>query len=250
MKKITIVGAGNLGTHLANVLFKNGYTIVEIISQSENSAKNLALSLNTKWKKNLNHLDDTDLIIVCVPDDKIYSVIEKIPNIPIVHTSGSTSIDIFKDNFSEYGVIYPIQTFNKNIQINFSEIPLCIEGNCKKFERKILKLSNDISESVQLLDSKSREYLHIAAIFACNFTNHLFSISEDILNKHNLSFDIIMPLIKKTIEKLETGNIKNLQTGPAKRKDIKVIKKHLMKIKNNDYKELYKIISNQIMKNE
>lgn len=252
MKEITFIGSGNLATHLAKALFQEGFVINQILSRTKKSAKILSDQLNTTYtySTELKDIKKTDLIIISVNDDLIRDIACKLPNFPIVHTSGSTSIDVFKNKFDAYGVLYPLQTFNKKIKINVSEVPFCVEANNKEFEDLLVSLSKNLSKSVHIIDSRKRKQLHISAIFACNFTNHMYSVAEKILHDEDIDFSILLPIIKQSINKIESGNIEGLQTGPAKRKDLKIIKDHLRELKNLRYNRLYKIISDEIMKNE
>ena len=189
-------------------------------------------------------------IIVCSPkkDDKIAEVISNFQNINIAHTSGSIGLEIFKSNFTNCGVFYPLQTFNKEVDITFSEIPLCIEANNPEFEKELLKIGESLSNSVVKMNSEQRKQLHIAAVFACNFSNHMFSIADDILQKSNVDFNLLHPLIRQTIKKIEKHSPKSVQTGPAKRNDKKIIESHLQSLEKNQ-QELYKLITNSIIKN-
>ena len=249
--KITFIGSGNVAWHLSDVLQENGHTIVEIWSRSERNAKLFSSKLNCNIISSLNNLENTDLMIISVKDDVIVEVLNKIKasNAPIVHTSGSVGSDVFK-NRENFGVFYPIQSFNKNIDINFNETPICIEANNSELEKKLITLAKSISNSVHLLNSKQREQLHIAAIFSSNFTNHMMSISESILNSNKMSFDLLKPLIRNTFEKIKNNPPKDVQTGPAIRRDYLIIEKHLELLKKHDnLKTIYSTISNHINNN-
>ncbi|MDC0202024.1 F420-dependent NADP oxidoreductase [Flavobacteriales bacterium] len=248
---ITFIGSGNVAWHLSDILQKNNHNIVEIWSKSEKNAKLLAAKLNCSIISDLNVLKSTDLIIISVKDDFIIDVLNKIEdfNIPIVHTSGSVGIDIFQ-NRDNFGIFYPVQSFNKNIDIDFNEIPICIESNNSELEKTLLNLANSISNSVHLLNYKQREQLHIAAVFASNFTNHMMLISDKILNSNKMSFDLLKPLIKNTFEKVKNNHPKDVQTGPAIREDYLIIEKHLKLLEeSDDLKIIYSKISNHIINN-
>ena len=249
--KITFIGSGNVAWHLSDVLQKNGHEIVEVWSKSEKNARLLASKLNCNIILSLNNLKNTDLIIISVKDDVILDVLNKIEeyNTPIVHTSGSVGTDVFQ-NREKFGVFYPIQSFNKNIDVNFNETPICIEANNSELEKKLIILANSIFNSVHLLDSKQIEQLHIAAIFASNFTNHMMSISEKILNSNKMDFDLLKPLISNTFKKIKNNHPKDVQTGPAKREDYLIIEKHLELLEKYDsLKIIYSKISNHIISN-
>ena len=189
-----------------------------------------------------------NLIIVSVNDDAISSVLSQIKNTSIVHTSGGIGINIFNDNFSNYGVLYPLQTFNKEVNVNISEIPFCIEGNNLAFEKQLTTLAKQLSNNVVLMDSEQRKQVHIAAVFACNFSNQMFSIADDLLAEKDLDFKILLPLIKQTIAKLSANKPKAVQTGPAKRNDNNIIQEHIKHISKQEVKDLYQKISDNIIR--
>ena len=183
-------------------------------------------------------------------DSEIEKVIQQLPNTPIAHTSGSISINVFEDNFTDYGVIYPVQSFNKDIKIE-DDIPFCIEANNKNFQKKLKGLIKEISANICIMSSTDRKILHIAAVFACNFSNHMYTIANNLLAKNGIPFSMLLPLIKQNTNKLKYGTPDNLQTGPAKRQDIKVLKSHIKFLKDEDkLKEIYNLISNHIIENE
>ena len=248
MKNIILLGSGNVATHLGIALKNSNYTIVQVYSKSIENAKVLANKLDAQFINNLSKLKSADLIIVCINDDAILSVLSQIKNTAIVHTSGSIGLDVFKQKFTNYGVFYPLQTFNKEVDINILEIPFCIEGNSLGFEKQLIKIAKALSNNVVKMNSQQRKQLHIAAVFACNFSNHMYSIADDLLAKKNIDFKILLPLIRKTNANLESYRPKEVQTGPAKRKDTAIIQEHIATIKENEIKELYHRISDNIIK--
>lgn len=250
MKSISLIGSGNVATHLGLVLKKNNYHITQVYSRTLVNAEKLARILNAEATNNLSELKTVDLIIVSVKDSlsAFDKIIKKVKDIPIVHTSGSIDFRIFTEKFKHCGVLYPVQTFNKNIDLDFSNIPICIEANNKEFETKLKQIAHCISNRVLCMTSAQRKQLHIAAIFSSNFSNHMFTIAEKLLNKSGIEFSILLPLIQQTINKLEKNKPKNVQTGPAKRKDKGVIEDHLTNIQDNNIKEIYQKISENIIK--
>ena len=152
-----MVGSGNLATQLAIQLKKNKFLIKQVYSRNLNNAKALASLLNTQFTDNLSKLFDADLIIIATKDSAIEEVLTKINSTSIVHTSGTTSLDIFKNRFKNYGVIYPVQTFKKNIEIDFSKIPICVEASNKSFLSDLISLSKKLSEKVIEIDSHQRK---------------------------------------------------------------------------------------------
>ena len=248
MKNIILIGSGNVATHIGIALKNSNFAILQVYSKSIQNAKALAKKLDTHFTNDLSKLKSADLIIVSIKDDAISRVLSQIKNTAVVHTSGSIGLNVFEEKFSNHGVFYPLQTFNKDVNINVSEIPFCIEGNSVKFENKLIKIAKALSCKVVKMNSHQIKKLHIAAVFACNFSNHMYSIANDMLEKNNINFKILLPLIKKTITNLEKENPKQVQTGPAKRKDIAVIQEHLVTIKDKEIRDLYQKISAHIIK--
>ena len=246
MKDIILIGSGNVATHLGINLKNNNFNIVQVISSTLKNAEILASKLDSDFSNNISDLKKADLIIVAVSDNVIGNIAKYIINTPIVHTSGSIGLEVFKNN-NNAGVFYPLQTFNTNIEVSFKKVPICIEANNKYFEKEIIKLAQKISENVVKMDSEQRKQLHIAAIFSCNFINQMFAISDEILEKSNINFKLLLPIIKQTVNKLETKKAIEVQTGPAKRKDIEIIKQHLNLISNKKTKEIYRLISDSII---
>ncbi len=252
MKNIILIGSGNVATKIGLFLYSNGYKITQVWSRKITNAKVLSKKINSYPIDNLNKIKRADLYIIAVKDDKIEYVINNMQNKinNVVHTSGSTSINVFKNKFKNFGVFYPLQTFKTENTLNMKEIPICIEANNESFQKKLMDLANNFSNEIILIDSHQRNIIHLAAVFSCNFTNHMFSISQKLLEKSNIDFKILIPLIKQTILQIEKKRPSDLQTGPAARKDLKTIKNHLKSISDKKVKEIYHILTNSIMNNE
>jgi len=250
MKNIILIGSGNVATHLGIALKERGYNIVQVYSNQVNNAKILANKLDCYFTDSIDKLLDADLYVLAIKDDVTHQLLNKIPDIRIVHTSGSLGMEVFENKFTDYGVLYPLQTFNRNIKIDFTNIPLCIEANSTKFENNLIKIGNQLSEKVVIMNSEQRKQLHIAAVFACNFSNHMFSIADTILSKSDIEFKLLLPLIKQTVSNLTDKKPTDVQTGPAKRNDKEVIDSHLNKITDQTVKDIYRLISNSIIKDD
>ena len=252
LQTITFIGSGNVATHLAKTLFYKGFVIHEVYSKSLEKAQLLASKINAKACNQIEQLsNESDIYIICIKDDFIQEIVEKLSfkNKLIVHTSGSISIDALK-SFEHYGIFYPLQTFSKEKEVNMFEVPFCIEANTKITEQALINLGESISEYVYLINSEQRKKLHLAAVFACNFTNYMYQIANDITRKNDIDFDILKPLIIETAKKIKKKTPKSMQTGPAKRKDEVVIKNHLELLNDSpDYQQIYKLISDNIIKN-
>ena len=247
MKNIILIGSGNVATNLGVTLKKRGYNIIQVWSNKFENAKILANKIDSNPVDNLAKLKQADLYIISTKDESFDKLINQLNNKSVVHTSGSIEIKAFKNKFKNYGVLYPLQTFNKNKIINFSDIPICIEANNKKFHKNLKNICKKISNRVVEINSEQRKALHIAAVFACNFSNHMLTISESLLKNSGLNFTILNPLIRETFEKILTESPKNIQTGPAKRKDITIIKNHISNISDTKLKKIYKLVSQSII---
>tara|TARA_B100001250_G_C19625306_1_gene711259 strand:- start:41 stop:799 length:759 start_codon:yes stop_codon:yes gene_type:complete len=246
IKKISIIGSGNVATQFAFAFQKAHIQILQIISRNKKSGKLLAQKTNSLFTSNLNEIITTDLIIICINDDDIIPIANKLPNIPMVHTSGSKCLNIFKNKLNG-GVIYPLQTLSKDIDVDFKKIPICIEANNSDFEKKIFILSKKISKNIHAINSEKRKNLHLSAVIASNFSNFCYLIAKKQLETQNLNFELLIPLILETAKKIIKTDPKITQTGPAKRGDKKVIKEHLEILKDDNYKKIYKLLSQNIL---
>ena len=249
MKDIILIGSGNVSTHLGLSLVRQGYRIKQVWSKQLINANILAEKLNSTSTDNLNNIKDANLYIVSVKDDVLKSLIQELNVNNIVHTSGSIGLEVFENKVRNYGVLYPLQTFNKAISLDLNKTPICIEPSNKSFKNKLINLGSKLTDKVVTINSDQRKQLHIAAVFACNFVNHMFAISESILKKSNTDFKLLLPIINETIKKINQNKPSTVQTGPAKRKDINVIQDHINNLSNKQTKEIYKLISDSIMKN-
>lgn len=229
--KIAIIGTGNVATHLAKA-FKN---CAEVVTVNSRSLANLP--------------EHSDLCIISVKDDVISLVAERLKGKTdiLAHTSGSVPMNVLNGYAPAIGVIYPMQTFSKDVPLDYSTIPFFIEGNTQLAADSLYNLANSVSQNVHFADGDLRKRLHLAAVFACNFTNRLIADSDIILKAVGLDYKILLPLIRQTIDKLADTPPEKAQTGPAARNDISVIKSHLELIAEDPYLSLiYKTISKRI----
>jgi predicted short-subunit dehydrogenase-like oxidoreductase (DUF2520 family) len=248
--KITIIGAGNLATQLGLTLFKEGYLISQVYSRSQKTASILSKKINAEGISDLKKLsDDSSIYIIAVKDDAIESVAKKIKlkDKIIVHTSGSISIAILKSCSKNYGVFYPLQTFSKEKKVDFKKIPVCIEANNSKTLSTLNYFAKSISKNVKKINSEQRKKIHLAAVFACNFSNHMYAIAEILLYKDKLSLDLLKPLIEETANKIKEHKPLKAQTGPAIRNDKKTMEAHLKLLsKEKDLQKIYAMMSKSI----
>lgn len=250
--KIVMLGAGNVATHLSFALQKADIKICQVYSRTEASAVKLANQLNTAFTTVISDVFiDADIYIYCLKDSILEEIIPqiKVPEAIHIHTAGSINVDIFAPYFNNYGVLYPLQTFSKNKAVNFSEIPMFIEASNAEVEEKLYGLAHLLTSKVYVITSEQRIKLHLAAVFACNFTNYMYTLSSEIVKEANMEFDILIPLISETAEKIKLLPPLDAQTGPAVRMDLNVITKHLALISEiPDMKLIYEELSRQIYK--
>lgn len=248
--KICFIGAGNLATHLSQALQKQGHNIIQVYSKSTDSALKLANILDTGYTTSTREISsNADLYCVALKDSAVHEVLSKIDfrNKLVIHCSGSLPLSIMTEYSDNIGVLYPLQTFSKNRAIDFNNIPLFVEANSDENENILLEIARTISNEVSVLKSAKRKSLHIAAVFACNFVNQMYSIAAEFLDASDISFDVLKPLIYETAQKVQEHNPKEVQTGPAIRFDENIINDHLHNLKDfPEYQELYKSISKSI----
>jgi predicted short-subunit dehydrogenase-like oxidoreductase (DUF2520 family) len=192
-------------------------------------------------------ITEADVYIIAVSDDAIAEVAAQLPfnNRLVVHTSGSSDISVLQDN-NKKGVFYPLQTFTKGKAIDFAEIPICIEVQHEEDYQLLEKLGHSISQKVVSITSEQRKSLHVAAVFVCNFVNHMYHMGHEICEKNDIPFEVLHPLIQETAHKIMTLSPEEAQTGPAVRHDSKTIEKHLDFIENTEYKTIYQLLTQSI----
>jgi predicted short-subunit dehydrogenase-like oxidoreductase (DUF2520 family) len=250
--KIVLIGSGNVATHLGRAFKKSGHEILQVFSNTSSNAKTLATILKCDYTNKIEKINPkADVYLIALTDDAVEGFLKKFNSNGklIIHTSGSLPIDVLKKGSKEYGVLYPLQSFNKTMKLDLDNIPIFIEANNNKSKKIINSLAKDISKEVHEISSEQRLTLHAAAVFANNFTNHLYKIAGDILKTSGLEFDVLKPLINETTSKVMKNNPIDVQTGPASRHDDKTIKKHLELLKNlPSYKSIYELLSESIEK--
>ena len=249
---ISIIGSGNVATQFGKVFLKTGHTIVQVISSNVRSGKQLASRLKTSFSSTYaDPNNQTDIFLIAVKDAQITEVVKSLIKTGkiVVHTSGSIDINVFKNKFRNYGVFYPLQTIKINRAVNFKKVPICLEASNEKTEEQLFKLADTISGNIYMLSSEQRLKVHLAAVFANNFTNHLYALAEKILNQNDLSFDLIRPLIEQTAKNSLRNSPATLQTGPAMRNDKITINKHLKLLeKDKELQKIYKLMTESIYK--
>ncbi len=250
--RIVLIGAGNVATHLAVALKNSGNDIIQIFSKTLDNAQLLASLVNAEPVNDLKSIQgNADLYIFSVKDDVLNKVVESMSFTDGIwaHTSGSLPMNILLSNKSEgHGVIYPLQTFSKQRKINLNEVPIFVEGDKDQTVHFLENIAKSISNDVRQMDSERRRYLHLAAVFTNNFSNHMFTLASEILKNEDIPFEILKPLIRETAAKVMEMEPINAQTGPAVRYDESVIQKHIELIEDSDLILLYELLSKSINK--
>ncbi|MGN1375267.1 MAG: Rossmann-like and DUF2520 domain-containing protein [Prevotella sp.] len=250
--KIALIGAGRLATNLGRALFESGHDIVQVYSRTMQSAAQLALTVDAEPTDSVESVtDEAQVYIISVKDDVINDLATRLcrgrDKAVFIHTAGSVSIDIFKGKARNYGVLYPMQTFSKDKRVDFREIPCFIEADNDSAFEVIKTLSDSVSQYTYTLDSASRRHLHLAAVFACNFVNHCYAISEEILSECGIPFNVMFPLIDETASKVHLMSPKLAQTGPALRYDKTVIHAQSEMLADNPlFRRIYETMSTSI----
>ncbi len=248
---VVLLGSGNVATHFGKALVGAGHRVVQVFSRNLAHASLLAEALNADAIDHVSGIDTkSDIYIIAVKDDAIEEVALQLPAFLkgiVVHTAGSMDIHVFATRFQKYGVVYPVQTFSKSKTIDFSTIPIAVEASDDRVYTELEALTSGLSQCVFPCSSVQRLSLHVAAVFACNFTNHLYAVASDILQRHHLAFDLIRPLILETAEKVMDHEPRDVQTGPAIRRDESTIRKHLaLLVSEPDLSELYASLSDRL----
>lgn len=249
---IVCIGSGNVATHLAIAFKSIGAEIVQVWSHDHKNAEVLAALTKSKTVRSLEDLDHTaDCYVIAVKDDVIPQIASHLKEVRgiVVHTSGATAMNVLKGAGLGYGVLYPLQTFSKTKAVDLTKVPFCVEGDSPETLEKIAAIAQLLSPLVSVVDSEQRKVLHLAAVFASNFSNHLYQLSSELLAQHGLKFDLLKPLILETAEKIRWASPKDVQTGPAVRNDRETMKKHMELLNNSPgLQQIYETLSNSIKK--
>jgi len=251
---IVCIGSGNVATHLAIAFKAIGADIVQVWSQDSRNAEILAALTKAAPISNWDDLDrSADCYVIAVKDSAIASIAAHLTDVKgvVVHTSGATPMSVLSAVKSGYGVLYPMQTFSKSKAVDMTRVPICIEADREDTLEKIKIIAQLLSSKVSVVSSQQRGILHVAAVFASNFTNHLYQLSSELLEQHQLNFDLLKPLILETAEKVQSSAPAEAQTGPAIRNDQETIKRHLDLLSGAPgLQKIYQTLSNSIKKTD
>ena len=267
--KIALIGAGNVATHLGQALAQAGHEILQVYSRTEASAKELAEKINSGvnenpgvnenstscgWTTQIQHITAAaDLYLVMLKDSVLNNLLPELvkcnPSALFVHTAGSVPMNIWEELVPRYGVLYPMQTFSKARSVDFDQVHFFIEAHLPSDVSLLKDLAGAISSHVYEASSEQRKYLHLSAVFACNFSNHMYAICEKLLTEHGLPFSSMFPLIDETARKVHHLNPVDAQTGPAQRNDTNVMERQESLLQDHpETAELYRLISQHIIK--
>lgn len=242
-----IIGSGNVAYHLVKAFNQNHIDVKQIFGRNEAELSKISdefhIPFSTEW------LEDADLYIIAVSDSAVETVsgFIKKDNALVAHTSGSLPMEILKGNYRKAS-FYPLQTFSKTKTLDYSKIPFFIEAENQIDEKTLLELASIISENVETSDYEKRKYIHLTAVFACNFVNHLFARAKEISDSQDLPFHYFIPLIDETVEKIHHLEPKLAQTGPAVRGDERILKLHEELIKDEEHLKIYQLMNESIKK--
>lgn len=252
--RIVLIGAGNLATHFGKALCDAHHEVVQVYSRTIGHAQLLADLLHVSYTDSIDQLvRDVDCYVFAVKDQVLPTLIKEVSCLHadssalFVHTAGSIPIDVFPEEMKSYGVLYPMQTFSKLRDVVFAHIPVFVEGNNAETLSRLEQLAKSISHHVYRLSSADRRYLHLSAVWACNFVNHCYDEASKVLEPIGVPFDVMLPLIDETARKVHELSPKDAQTGPAVRYDEHVMNAQLQLMKDNPkLQEIYRLLSQSI----
>ncbi|HLF62824.1 MAG TPA: DUF2520 domain-containing protein [Saprospiraceae bacterium] len=249
--RICLIGAGNVGTQLGLAFYKAGHQVIQVFNRGASRAEKLASLISSEPISSLQNLKNgADVYILAVKDDAISDVFNQIRSYLsdslVMHTAGSVPMTIFTDH-SRHGVLWPVQTFSRSHKVDMRGVPLAITGNIPETTLAIEALAKSISDHVYHIDDTQRAFLHLAATFASNFSNHMYTLSRQITEAQDIPFDILKPLIQETALKIQRMSPEEAQTGAAVRRDEGTILRHLLLMKENtEMKEVYELLTKSI----
>ncbi len=250
ISRVVMLGAGNVSFHLSKAFQAAGIEVLQVYSRSLSSAGSLAKALSCPYTDNMKDLDrGADLYVMAVADDAIAGLAARFPfhDKLLAHTAGSVPMDVLRRGTQRPAVLYPLQSLSREVDLRFDQVPLCLEVGREEDRTSLESLARKISNTLRWVDSHERRMLHVAAVFACNFVNHMYALSAELMEDKGLPFSLLHPLIQETARKASLGDPRFLQTGPARRNDMQVIEKHLdILLYKPGFQKMYTFISQNI----
>lgn len=245
IQQISIIGSGNVAWHLAKNFVELGVSVSHIYGRTSKHVDALCAETGSIHAQSISELPENQFVLICTPDNSIASICELIDDsCPVAYTSGSIEISSLPQR-TNLGVFYPLQTFSKQIELDLNTVPFFIESTNEEFTQSLFILASKITDTVTLANSQERSELHLAAVFVNNFTNHIIHQAQVYAESKSIDFNHLLPLLKETIHKLDLDSAYNAQTGPARRGDDVILKKHSLRLEGRS-KELYDLISESI----
>jgi predicted short-subunit dehydrogenase-like oxidoreductase (DUF2520 family) len=252
IQDIVMIGAGNMASHLGLALHRQKFNVVQVCNRTPDRGIRLATKIGAEFISDPRKITPhADIYILAVSDAAIEDVGVQLhlQNQLVVHTSGTIDMEILANVSGNTGVFYPLQTFSGRKRIEFQRIPLCIEANSTRSGSLLMEMANRLSGNVHLINSENRKMLHLSAVFASNFTNFMHVVAEELLDDQKISFDLLRPLIRQTVQNTRMDHLFHYQTGPAVRGDSLVLDQHRALLTSHPaYLELYNMISENIIK--
>lgn len=252
LKTFTIIGSGNVATHIGKALQRQGYIINGVYSHTLANAEQLAAALHCPATDRLDSVPSADAFLFSVKDSALPSLASEIvkrhgATPTYIHTAGCIPVGIFGGGATRQAVIYPLQTLSKQREIDFRSVPLFVEANNAETLASVREVSETLSDTVREMDSENRRRLHLAAVFACNFVNHCYALGEKVMEEAGLDFSYLLPLVDETAAKVHTLSPRAAQTGPAVRWDENVMQSHLALLEDEPrMAEIYRLLSQSI----
>ena len=245
--QIVLIGSGNVAFHLAKAFTEAQIPVSQIFGRNTTELQKISEQFSIPFSTET--LVDADLYIISVIDSSIAEVssLIKNENALVAHTSGSVSREALSGNYRK-SVFYPLQTFSKSKNLDYSKIPFFIDAENENDEEILKNLASKISKNVMLANDEKRKYIHLTAVFACNFVNHLYARAKEISDSQGIPFDYFLPLIDETTQKIHELEPKLAQTGPAIRNDEKVLKLHESLLTDEEKLKIYKTLNESIKK--
>lgn len=248
---VSFAGAGRVAGALCKAMHSSGMTVRQIVSETPSRGRVLAARYDASWSSEPVFADPVDIIVVAVPDHRLAGVLSTMecPATAIVaHTAGSYGFEVFPERMRNRGIFYPLQTFSENRRINFKDLPFFIEAEDERTSSILKTAAEMLGGKVFLADAVQRRMLHLAAVFTCNFVNHMLTAGKEITVKSGLPFEVMEPLIRETVSKALKNGPELSQTGPALRNDMNTIEKHLELLSfSPDLRKIYSEVTRSII---
>ena len=251
MRKLVIIGSGNLATQLSLALKRARHDIVQVYSRTEEHAKELADKIDSRYTADVNNIcRDADAYIISVKDDAVRDVALSLKTVSteavFMHTAGSVPMEVFAGAVRHYGVLYPMQSFSKTRKVDFRDIPCFLEASDDKAMNVIRELAESVSDNIHTADTEKRKKIHLAAVLASNLANHCYRLGERVLEEEGIDFSILLPLIQETARKVTEMTPRSAQTGPMVRYDTGVMNRQIEMLSDERTRQIYKLMAESI----